>query len=82
MSISPNKESTATKSDDEFVLILQTRFYVALRRASGRGIDLVWFRQNKEYAQMILNFADTFADKELKEAVRQLRRYSYLYTYP
>jgi MinD-like ATPase involved in chromosome partitioning or flagellar assembly len=75
MSISPSSTgSIASRSDDEFLLILQTRFYVALRRASGRGIDLVWFRQNKEYAQAVLDFADTIADKELKETTRQLRR--------
>ncbi len=75
MSISPSLTgSIASRSDDEFLMILQTRFYVALRRASGRGIDLVWFRQNKEYAQAVLDFADTIADKELKEVTRQLRR--------
>lgn len=73
MSISQLTASLPKKGDEELIILLQTRFYVALRRASGRTIDLVWFQQNKEYAQAVLDFADTIVDKELKEITRQLR---------
>ena len=58
-------------SDEE--LALQTNLYIALRRASGRVIDLVWFRQNQEYARAVLEYADTMTDRDVKESARRLR---------
>jgi hypothetical protein len=58
-------------TDEE--LALQTQFYVSVRRASGRMIDLVWFRQNQEYAKAMLDFADNIADREVKDSSRRLR---------
>ena len=64
-------------TDEE--LALQTRFYVSVRRASGRVIDMVWFRQNKEYARAMLDFADNIADREVRDASRSLRlQHTYL----
>jgi hypothetical protein len=63
--------NTPTYTDEE--LALQTRFYVSVRRASGRVIDMVWFRQNKEYARAMLDFADNIADREVRDASRSLR---------
>jgi hypothetical protein len=63
--------SPPTEQSEEF--ILQTRFYVALRRASGRVIDLVWFRQNADYANAVLDFAETISDREVRDAARRLR---------
>ncbi len=60
-----------TYTDEE--LALQTRFYVSVRRASGRVIDMVWFRQNKEYARAMLDFADNIADRDVRDASRSLR---------
>ena len=37
----PIVKSSVVLSDED--LALQTRFYVSVRRASGRVIDLVWF---------------------------------------
>lgn len=72
MSITSDAEPDTAKVRDE--MILQTRFYVAVRRASGRVIDLVWFRQNAEYAKAVLDFAETIADREVRETVRLLRQ--------
>ncbi len=62
---------TPRYSDEE--LALQTSLYIALRRASGRVIDLVWFRQNPEYARAVLEYADTMTDRDVKESARRLR---------
>ena len=70
MSIS-RPDATLRPMDEEFVL--QTRLYVVLRRASGRVIDLVWFRQNKDYANAVLDFAETVSDREVRETARKLR---------
>ena len=40
--------------EDDFTI--HTQFYVAVRRATGRVIDLVWFKQNKEYARALFFF--------------------------
>ena len=40
----------------------------------GTGvIDLVWFRQNKDYANAVLDFAETISDREVRDAARRLR---------
>ena len=62
---------TPRYSDEE--LALQTSLYIALRRASGRVIDLVWFRQNPECARAVLEYADTMTDRDVKESARRLR---------
>ena len=62
----------AASPQDEHI-VLETRFYVALRRASGRVIDLVWFRQNQEYSRAVLDFAETISDREVRETARRLR---------
>lgn len=64
-------DAVIAQVDEEFVL--QTRLYVVLRRASGRVIDLVWFRQNKEYANAVLDFAETVSDREVRDTARKLR---------
>lgn len=64
-------DAAIAQVDEEFVL--QTRLYVVLRRASGRVIDLVWFRQNKEYANAVLDFAETVSDREVRDTARKLR---------
>ena len=58
-------------SDEDFAV--QTQFYVAVRRATGRVIDLVWFRQNKEYARAVLDYADAIGDREVRDLSRRLR---------
>ena len=63
--------NTPIYTDEE--LALQTRFYVSVRRASGSVVDMVWFRQNKEYARAILDFADNIADREVRDTSRCLR---------
>lgn len=65
--------NTPTYTDEE--LALQTRFYVSVRRASGRVVDMVWFRQNKEYARAMLDFADNIVDREARDASRCLRQH-------
>ncbi|PTQ89542.1 hypothetical protein [Agitococcus lubricus] len=60
-------------TEDEFAL--ETRLYVVLRRASGRVIDLVWFRQNREYADAILDYAESISDRDAKETAKKLRFY-------
>ena len=64
-------DPAASPQDENFML--QTRFYVALRRSSGRVIDLVWFRQNREYANAVLDFAETISDREVRDTARRLR---------
>ena len=36
-------------------------------------IDLVWFRQNKEYARAVLDYAESMSDREVRDAARRLR---------
>ena len=67
----PIVKSSVLLSDED--LALQTRFYVSVRRASGRVIDLVWFRQNKEYARAVLDYAESMSDHEVRDAARRLR---------
>jgi len=71
MTQSLDRASDSVENTEDF--ILQTRFYVALRRASGRVIDLVWFRQNQDYANAVLDFAETISDREVRDAARRLR---------
>ncbi len=63
--------SVEQKADDDFTL--HTQFYVAIRRATGRVIDLVWFKQNKEYARAVLDYADAISDREVRDLSRRLR---------
>ncbi|HMU87923.1 MAG TPA: hypothetical protein PKL69_08570 [Agitococcus sp.] len=57
--------------EDDFTI--HTQFYVAVRRATGRVIDLVWFKQNKEYARAVLDYADAISDREVRDLSRRLR---------
>ena len=63
--------SVEQKADDDFTL--HTQFYVAVRRSTGRVIDLVWFKQNKEYARAVLDYADATSDREVRDLSRRLR---------
>lgn len=73
MALSQSLQQASLPVEHPEDFILQTRFYVALRRASGRVIDLVWFRQNQEYANAVLDFAETISDREVRDAARRLR---------
>ena len=73
MALSQSLQQASPPFEKPEDVILQTRFYVALRRASGRVIDLVWFRQNQEYANAVLDFAETISDREVRDAARRLR---------
>lgn len=73
MALSQSLQQASPPFEQPEDVILQTRFYVALRRASGRVIDLVWFRQNQEYANAVLDFAETISDREVRDAARRLR---------
>lgn len=67
----PMVKRSLSLSDED--LALQTRFYVSVRRASGRVIDLVWFRQNTEYARAVLDYAESISDREVRDVARRLR---------
>lgn len=73
MALSQSLQQASPPVEQPEDFILQTRFYVALRRASGRVIDLVWFRQNQEYANAVLDFAESISDREVRDAARRLR---------
>lgn len=73
MALAQRQEPVSAPAEQSDDFILQTRFYVALRRASGRVIDLVWFRQNQDYANAVLDFAETISDREVRDAARRLR---------
>jgi hypothetical protein len=51
---------------------LLTRIFMSLKRA-GRVVDVVWFQQSPEYAQVVLGLIEDSNDAEGHEAARRLR---------
>lgn len=61
-------------SRESDVFVLQTRFFVTMRRVLVRVIDLEYMRENPAYAHSVLRAAEGAPDEELRDLAARLRQ--------